>query len=158
MDQASHTCPWCSTSIPAGTNACPKCGATVEGAIAPEIPGLTSVDPSATLGDDEGRVPDAIDPKAWLGVGHDHSPVNEEALLPPSEAVRFEMRKMELEAEIENAGGAVMSATGDSSRNVGPPSIEAIEAYEAGLLDETGPAGETDLAEKAKAWEQEEKR
>jgi hypothetical protein len=158
MQEPSRICPWCSTSIPAGASACPKCGATVEGAIAPEIPGLTAIDPKATLGSDEGSVPDAMDPKAWLRAGYDGPVVNEEAVLPPSEAVRLEMRKMELEAEIENAGGSVMSATGDSSVHVGKPSLEALEAYEAGLLDSTGPAGETDFDERAKAWEEEEQR
>jgi hypothetical protein len=67
------------------------------------------------------------------------------------------MRKMELEAQIENAGGSVLSATGDVSRDVGAPSPEALEAYDAGLLDATGPAGETDIAAKVKAWEQEQK-
>ncbi|MGD0019613.1 MAG: hypothetical protein ABSD62_10205 [Candidatus Limnocylindrales bacterium] len=157
MDETRPICPWCSTSIPAGAAACPKCHATVEGAIAPEIPGVTIVDPKATLGYDEGRVPDVIDPKAWLRASFEPA-VNEEAILPPSEAVRLEMRKMELEAQIENAGGSVMSATGDVSRDVGRPSHEALEAYDAGLLDTTGPAGETDIAERVKAWEEEENR
>jgi hypothetical protein len=157
MDETSRTCPWCSTSIPAGVAACPKCGATVEGAEAPEIPGVTAVDTKATLGYDEGGLPDAMDPKAWLRAGHDGEVTNEEAVLPPSDAVRLEMRKMELEAQIENAGGSVLSATGDVSRDVGAPSREALEAYDAGLLDATGPAGETDIAAKVKAWEQEQK-
>jgi hypothetical protein len=156
MDETSSTCPWCSTSIPAGAAACPKCGATVEGAVAADIPGVTVVDTKATLGYDEGRVPDAIDPKAWLRAGHDDLATNEEALLPPSEAVRLEMRKMELEAQIENAGKAVMGATDGYAHEVGMPSHEALEAYEAGLLDATGPAGETDLADRAKELEREE--
>ena len=154
MDETSRTCPWCSTSIPAGVAACPKCGATVEGAIAPEIPGATAVDAKATLGGDDGSLPDAIDPTAWLRARRDDRVANEKAILPPSEAVRLEMRKMELEAEIENAGGSVMSGSGDVSRDVGRPSPEALAAYDAGLLDATGPAGETDIAEKVKAWEE----
>jgi hypothetical protein len=64
------------------------------------------------------------------------------------------MRKMELEAQIENAGTSVMNPKGDESIDVGAPSAEAIEAYDAGLLDKTGPAGETDLGELADApWE-----
>ncbi len=157
MDETSRICPWCSTSIPAGVSACPKCGATVEGAVAPEIPGVTAVDGKARLGSAEGAVPDAFDPKAWLRAGYDDRVTNEEAILPPSEAVRLEMRKMELEAQIENAGGSVMSATGDVSRDVGKPSREAMEAYDAGLLDTTGPAGETDIADRVKAWEEEQK-
>jgi len=158
MDETSRICPWCSTSIPAGVSACPNCRATVEGAIAPEIPGVTTVDGKATLGSDDGEVPEAFDPKAWLRAGYDDRVENEEAILPPSEAVRLEMRKMELEAQIENAGGSVMSATGDVSRNVDKPSREALEAYDAGLLDTMGPAGETDIAERVKAWEEQQKR
>ena len=158
MEETSRICPWCSTPIPAGASACPRCHATVEGAIAPEIVGVTVPDPKATLGFDEGSVPDAIDPKAWLKAGHEGREFNEEALLPPSEAVRLEMRKMELEAQIENAGRSVMSPTGDVARNVGEPSREALAAFDAGLLDATGPAGETDIAERVKIWEEEEKR
>lgn len=115
---------------------------------------MTVVDPAAKLGvPDEGIVPDFMDPRALLAAGRDEEPVNPEALRPPSEAVRLEMRKIELESQIENAGGEVMNPTGDESLDVGAPSIEAIEAYEAGLLDATGPAGETDLAQNAAPWE-----
>ena len=165
MDEPNRTCPWCSTPIPATVNACPNCGALVEGAIAADIPGLTVVDPTASL-----DKPD--DPKR-TNVGHDvwsgaafgttapategvepPTPADEhEAVEPPSEAVRIEMRKMELEAEIENAGTELMNPTGDESIDAGPPSDEAIAAYQAGLLDKTGPAGETDLADLAAPWE-----
>jgi hypothetical protein len=153
MDETNRICPWCSTPIPSSADACPKCGALVEGAIAKDIPGITVVDPTANLGPDQGILPDEADPKAWWSAGHDAAPVNPEAVLPPSEAVRLEMRKIELEAQIENAGQDVMSATGDESIPVGQPSEEAVEALEAGLLDTTGPAGETDLAELAAPWE-----
>jgi hypothetical protein len=153
MDETNRICPWCSTPIPATAAACPKCGALVEGAIAKDIPGLTVVDPAASLGPDEGLLPDALDPKAWWAAGRDSAPVNPEALLPPSEAVRLEMRKIELEAQIENAGKEVMNPTGDESIEVGAPSEEAIEAFEAGILDPIGPAGETDMAELAAPWE-----
>ena len=141
MDETSHICPWCSASSPAGTATCPKCGAVVEGAIAPEIPGVTVVGPAATLGPDGGKIPAAV----------------LEAILPPSDAVRYEMRKIALEAEIENAGRSVMSASDGVSDNVKKPSREALKAFEAGLLDSTGPAGETDFVERARALEEEEK-
>jgi len=154
MDVTNRNCPWCSTPIPSTADACPKCGALVEGAIAKDLPGITVVDPTAKLGvPDEGLVPDIVDPKALLKIGVYEAPINEEALLPPSEAVRLEMRKMELEAQIENAGTVVMNPTGDEAIEVNAPSIEAIEAYEAGLLDKEGPAGETDLGEMAAPWE-----
>ena len=154
MEETNRICPWCSTPIPSSADACPKCGALVEGAIAKDIPGLTVVDPKATMGvPDEGVVPDVIDPVALYQAGLDETPVNREAIMPPSDAVRLEMRKMELEAQIENAGTELMNPTGDESIDANAPSIEAIEAYEAGLLDKEGPAGEPDLAELAAPWE-----
>ncbi len=130
-DSSTRICPWCSTSIPAGTAACPKCGAAVEDATVLDIPGVTVAGPKAAFDRDEGLIPAGL--KA-----------DESALEPPSEAVRLEMRKMELEAEIANAGGAVMNPTGDEAISVGRPSDEAIEALEAELLDETTLADETD--------------
>jgi hypothetical protein len=154
MDETNRICPWCSTPIPSTADACPKCGAIVEGAVAKDIPGLTVVDPKAVLGvPDEGLIPDAIDPKALLRGDLYDEPISPEALLPPSDAVRLEMRKMELEAQIENAGTELMNPKGDESIEAPAPSREAIEALEAGLLDKTGPAGETDLADLAAPWE-----
>jgi hypothetical protein len=132
-DSSTRICPWCSTPIPAGAAACPKCGAAVEGATVLEIPGVTVPDPKASLSFDEGLVPAA--------------PVDEAAVQPPSEAVRLEMRKMELEAEIANAGGVVLNPTGDEAIVVGRPSEEAIEALKAGLLDDTEFVAEMDASE-----------
>ena len=153
MDETtSRICPWCSTEIPAGAGACPNCGALVEGAVASESPGLTVVEPAATLGPDGGRIPDDLRPKAWLRAD-DGTPANDTAFDPPSDEVRLEMRKMELEAEIVNAGTLVLNPTGHESIEVGAPSREALVALESGLLDPVGPAGETDLAELAAPWE-----
>jgi hypothetical protein len=116
------------------------------------------LDPKATLGPDGGKVPDDVDPISRLHAGRGDRVTNIESILPPSEAVRREMRKMELEAEIENAGRSVMSATGGVSNDVNEPSREALEASEAGLLDSTGPAGETDFVERIRTLEEEEKR
>ena len=126
----------------------------MEGAVAPEIPGLTVVDPKATLGvPSEGFVPDVVDVRAMLAAGRDDPSVNPEAIRPPSDAVRLEMRKIELESQIVNAGTTVMNPTGDESLEADEPSDEAIAAEEAGLLDETGPAGDTDLSALAAPWE-----
>jgi hypothetical protein len=109
---------------------CPKCGAKLEGWESADLPEFN----------------------ASVLAGSDRS-----AIEPPSEAVRLEMRKIELEAEIENAGGAVMSASGDEAEEAGPPSLEALEALQSGLLDATGPAGETDLKDRAAVWTEEDK-
>ena len=94
-------------------------------AIAPEIPDLQVLDPKAALGPDEGKIPDDVDRPSQFHAGRDDLVTNMEAILPPSEAVRREMRKMQR------------------------------EAFEAGLLDTTGPAGETDFVERARALEEE---
>lgn len=156
MDEKTSTiCPWCSTEIPADAPACPRCGALVEGAKAVDIPGLTVVDPDVARDTDSGIVDD-LNPISLLSVGTettDDSPIDLEAIAPPSDEVRLEMRKMELEAEIENAGSDLMNPDGDETIPAGAPSEEAIAAHEAGLLDDEGPAGETDLAENAEPWE-----
>jgi hypothetical protein len=156
MEETHRICPWCSTQIPNTADACPKCGAIVEGAMAKDIPGVTVADAKAVLGlPDEGNVPDEMDPMAWLRAGHEKTnPYDDKALEPPSKEVLEEMRKMQLEAEILNAGTEVMNPTGDESIDANAPSEEAIEAQEAGLLDQTGPAGETDLSTLAAPWEE----
>jgi hypothetical protein len=142
-DSPTRICPWCSTPIPSGAAACPKCGAAVEGADVGQIPGVTVSNSKAPLRPGEGLVPDGVDPHAWFAAGRNSAPVDEEAFRPPSEAVRLEMRKIELETQLANAGGSVMNPTGDEARNVGQPSQEAIDALKAGLLNETAPAAET---------------
>jgi hypothetical protein len=153
MDETNRICPWCSTPIPATEKACPKCGAAVEGAIVAEVPGLTTVDTKAAIGPDPwsgadfgtAGEPGAVEPLT--------AEEERQAVEPPSEPVRQEMRKLELEAEIENAGTDLINPTGEETIPAGLPSIEAIEAYEKGMLDETGPAGETDMAALAAPWE-----
>ena len=168
MDEPNRTCPWCSTPIPANAKACPNCGAIVEGAIGREIPGLTVPEQKATLDANvDARIRTNLGHDVWSGAAFEATPgpqtepaivaetAAEERLAvePPTDAVRKEMRKIEFEAEIENAGTELMNPNGDESIDAGPPSEEAIAAYEAGLLDTTGPAGETDLADLAAPWE-----
>jgi hypothetical protein len=75
-----------------------------------------------------------------------------DAVQPPTEEVRVEMRKLELEAEIENAGRNLIGPAGQTIA-IGAPSHEAMDALHAGLLDKEGPAGEPDLAADAQPWE-----
>jgi hypothetical protein len=147
MDETIRNCHWCSSPIPSGGTTCPKCGAVAEGA-AGEIPGLTAVDPSAPRADPPDMVPNPI---GWLRAGH--APTgSSSAYQVPSDDVLREMRKMELEAEILNAGTSRMDPFGDEAIDAGAPSDAAIAALEHGLLDATGPAGEKDMAELGLAW------
>lgn len=128
-ESSTQICSWCSSPLTAAMTVCPRCGAKLEGWESANVP---EFDASVLAG--SGRV----------------------AIEPPSDAVRLEMRNMLLEAQIENANGTVMSAEDDEPKPVGSPSDEALEALAAGALDPLGPAGETDLEERAAAWKSEE--
>jgi hypothetical protein len=149
MDESTRTCPWCSTPIEPDTHVCPRCAAQLSGPVAADIPGLTSIDPEAR---NRPAPEPGAGPLAWLNGSRPPQFAHKEAFEAPSDAVRHEMRKMELEAQLLNAGTEVLNPVGDSSLEVGAPSDEAIVAYESGLLDEKGPAGE-DLGEVARSWE-----
>ena len=155
MDETtSSICLWCSAEIPAGAAACAKCGALVVGAKAVDLPGVTEVDPNAKL-PDEPDLPDFLEPGLLLHAGMETTasdePTDEAAIAPPTPEVALEMKKMELEAQIANAGTDVIGPD-DVTIEAGAPSDEALEAYRAGLLDKQGPAGE-DMAAAAEPWE-----
>jgi hypothetical protein len=102
-------------------------------------------------------VPDVIDPVAILREERALEAENPAAFAPPTDAVRLEMRKMELAAEILNAGEAVMDADSDMANRVGKPSREALEAAQAGLLEDAVPPSERqELDERTAAWAEEE--
>jgi hypothetical protein len=105
----------------------------VEGPNTPSIPGVTEIDPGARL-PSEG-VLDAINPVGLLRAGHDQTDADEDAFEPPSDAVRREMRRMELEAQVMNAGEAVMDADDDDAELAPQPSQEALDALAAGELN-----------------------
>jgi hypothetical protein len=142
---------------------CPSCGAPVEGKDVPDIPGVTSVDSTAEIRDDEGFVPDFIDPGAWYDAGRDGLIADESAIAPPGPEVAREIERMKLEAEIDNAGQSVIATNlsdffhrfgnGDETIDAREPSPEAEAAFEAGLLGNSGSAEEAELAERAEGLE-----
>jgi hypothetical protein len=151
------TCPWCSSTIPAGASRCPSCNATVEGAATPEILGVAEPSPKPPLPPDAGIVPEAIDPVAILREERAQEAENPAAFAPPSDAVRQEMRKMELAAQILNAGETVMNPGSDMANDVGRPSRQALEAAREGLLDDAVPPSEEQaLHERTFTWVEEE--
>jgi hypothetical protein len=48
---AVTTCPWCSTTVTAGTATCPNCGAVLEGDEDTVLPGITAVDDKVLRGE-----------------------------------------------------------------------------------------------------------
>ncbi len=134
-------CPWCSAELPAGTVAtCPSCGATLASAtgIDPDIRGVTTLDHEAIL---RARS-DIARPRSRLlsFITGDVSaeavsdPSAAESLAPPAEAVRREMRRLQLEAERAALEAESVALKSDVVVEQG------IDL--ASLADDGGPAGE----------------
>ena len=104
---ADRVCPWCSAAVRASDAVCPKCGATLDGAAADDmaIPGLTEVPPALRRYAENAKsgkkrqsllkmilsdepIPPAIDAPL---------PSDEDALRPPSAAVKAEMARLDLD-------------------------------------------------------------
>jgi hypothetical protein len=103
---SAAVCPWCSAALPAGGAArCPSCGAALINEADEALPGLTAIDAGAIVRSRQ----TAIRPKSrllsWLS-GEDPDDVftkaEGNALEPPELAVKREMFRMELEAEVAN--------------------------------------------------------
>jgi hypothetical protein len=100
---AMSRCPWCSASVPTGTETCPSCGAALVASADGGVPGVTAIDADAVL-----RNRSAPKPRGGLlgflsGETGDTVDAPSEAemasLAPPGTNVRIEMMRLELEAE-----------------------------------------------------------
>jgi hypothetical protein len=105
-EATSPRCPWCSAELP-GPNlaSCPSCGATLTSPTGaePDIKGVTSLDPLAIIAAraEVGRPRSRILSFITGDTTSDDSgaPENPESLAPPTDDVRREMLRLELEAE-----------------------------------------------------------
>src|SRR5688572_4341314 len=98
-------CPWCSATYQGDPERCPSCDATLTGdaAVDPSLPGLTAIDAAAIV-----RSKDPVKkPRnrllSWIsGEYSDQGPERADvgALAPPDPAVRREILRLELEAEV----------------------------------------------------------
>lgn len=112
------SCPWCSAALPSPDTAiCPGCGATlIEPELDEDVPGLTTLDPEFVAR--ANRSMHAAEPTprrgllSWLGGETETSPPSdlEGSVEPPSDEVRREMLRLEMEALIRDAD-AERSAT-----------------------------------------------
>lgn len=100
-------CPWCSASYTGDPEDCPSCGATLtpDPAIDPALPGLTAIDTAAIV---RSKTP-VNKPRnrllSWISGEYPDeglSTTDAAALAPPDLAVRREILRLELEAEVAN--------------------------------------------------------
>ena len=137
---ATSRCPWCSASVPAGSETCPSCGAALVASGDGGVPGLTAIDAEAVL-----RNRSQPKPRGGLlgflsGETGDtvEAPSESElaSLAPPDANVRLEMMRLELEAErqrLESEGASLAAEAAE----------EGGAAIPAGLFGDTSeiPAG-----------------
>jgi hypothetical protein len=99
-------CPWCSAVLPPeGAARCPSCGAALTNEVDESLPGLTAIDASAIVRSRQTAIRPRSRLLSWLS-GDDGEDVftkaEGNALEPPELAVKREMFRMELEAEVAN--------------------------------------------------------
>ena len=127
-------CMWCSAELPSDhETVCSSCGATLIGETDSQVPGVTAIDAEAIL--KAGRAPKPRQRSrlmSWISgdyeADEEHAPPG--SLSPPPPAVRREMLRLELEAQVANlqAEAGAMAAE------------EAMEAGTAISETETGAA------------------
>lgn len=97
-------CSWCSTEIPDGATACPSCGANLVPDGDPNVPGVTAVD-AASIIRSRSAPPQRGRFLSWIsGESATELPskAEQEAIAPPADDVRQEMRRIALQAELAN--------------------------------------------------------
>jgi hypothetical protein len=95
-DEAAKRCPWCSAETPGDPVQCPSCGATLREDAEAEIPGVTQIDPAASVTQ---NVPRSRSILGWLSGEYATGDASQHASVePPSAAVRKEMARLEMEA------------------------------------------------------------
>ncbi|CAN5477870.1 hypothetical protein BH20CHL7_BH20CHL7_16820 [soil metagenome] len=129
-------CPWCSATYTGAPERCPSCNATLVGdaALDPSLPGLTAIDAAAIV-----RAKQPV-PKqrnrllSWISGDYPEegsSPAEAAALAPPADAVRREMLRLQLEAEVASLqaeSDALIAEAKVEGRPVPGPAQQAVEA------------------------------
>ncbi|HUP54353.1 MAG TPA: hypothetical protein VM408_02510 [Methylomirabilota bacterium] len=131
-------CPWCSATYTGDPEHCPSCGAVLaaDPAADPSLPGLTAIDTAAIV---RAKTPTARPRNrilSWIsGEYPDETTTTAEAgaLAPPEPAVRREIFRLELEAEVANlqaeADALLAEATVEGhAPGVSPEDAAAAEA------------------------------
>ena len=141
---AAPRCTWCSAILPSDHEAtCPSCGATLIGEGDTSVPGLTAIDAEAIL-----RNARTAKPKqrsrllGWISGDYDEGPDKPPApgsLAPPDDAVRREMLRLEIEAQLANAEAETNALTADAAVEVGRPIPGPLGTAAA---DDAEPAGD----------------
>jgi hypothetical protein len=138
-------CTWCSAELPSNhETVCPSCGATLLGDGETQVPGLTAIDAEAIL-----RNARAAKTKprsrlmSWISGEYEDDDAAQAppgSLSPPPAAVRREMLRLELEAQVANAQAEVEAMAADAALENGTPLDLPGDVAEAEAAAEEGAA------------------
>jgi hypothetical protein len=146
-------CPWCSATYTGERETCPSCGAALatDPTADSSLPGLTAIDAEAIV---RAKTPVARPRNrllSWIsGEYPDQGGAVAEAgaLAPPDLAVRREILRLELEAQVANlqaeADALMSEATVDGRLPRVAPVVDELEAVQAGLHQIDEALGETE--------------
>ena len=140
-------CNWCSAVLPSDhETTCPSCGATLVPDAETSVPGVTAIDAEAILRN--ARTMKAK-PRSrllgWISGDYDagvEAPAPKGSLAPPDEAVRREMLRLELEAQVANAEAEVGAMAADAAVEEGRSLAPLATDTTAGAVADGGPDAE----------------
>lgn len=113
---AASICPWCSATYTGEPERCPSCNATLagDGAADPALPGLTAIDAAAIARSKEPARKSRSRLLSWISGDYpddNAEKVDPGAVAPPDQAVRLEILRLELAAQV-----ATLQAEADAMR------------------------------------------
>jgi hypothetical protein len=152
-------CPWCSAALPAAAlETCPTCGATLTSAPEAALPGVTAIDHEAILrASRQPTRPQRSRLLSWISGDYveDSTPTDDgtlAAIAPPDPAVKREILRLEIEAELADRQAEADSIMADAAVEGRPmpgadePVIEDIDPSGAVATDDV-PVAPVDTAE-----------
>src|SRR4051794_5746028 len=150
VDASVPQCPWCSASFVPGQTVCSSCGANLTGDERTDIPGVTEIDKAAVGVARPAPITTRSRWRAWIsGDSSDTlTPSEAKAVAPPDDAVREEMLRLELQAQVARLQAetdALLADAADEGRTVEiPPELLAAVPPESVDLVQAAHAGEAD--------------
>jgi hypothetical protein len=141
-ESAPFRCPWCSAVLPApDLEDCPSCGATLTAASEAALPGVTAIDHEAIA---RGAREAIRQPRSrlfsWLSGDYgEEAAAPSGAIAPPDAAVRREMLRLQVQAELADRQAEADSIIADAAVEGRPlPGLLGSEPEEAGSEETAG--------------------
>ena len=132
-------CPWCSATYTGERETCPSCGAALSAdpASDPSLPGLTAIDTAAIV---RAKTPTARPRNrilSWISGEYPDeagTPADAGALAPPDLAVRREILRLELEAEVANLQAEADALLAEATVEGRAPGVSPEDAAAADVI------------------------